>query len=49
MYLPFNLYAGLKWLTHHHISVLEYSEFDLYLPFSSVLHIFMLLISILPL
>ena len=40
--LFFSFYTRLKWLTHHHITILGYSEFDYVLIFTTMLYIFMI-------
>ena len=40
-HLFFNLFASVKWLTHYHVTVLEYSELDYILTFTSVLYFVM--------
>ena len=45
--LFFKLYFTGKYLTSHHVTVLEYSEFDYKFNFISILYIFILLVSVL--
>ena len=47
IFLFFKLYFKVKCLTSHHVTVLEYSEFDYKFNFISILYIFILLVSVL--